>query len=164
MKATEFIQQGLNGARRYTEALIEKFATPEEWVAQPYPGANHALWCIGHIAGTDNMCLSILAPEKAREMKGYKELFGGGSTPQADVSAYPPVEEVLAYFRERRETLLEVFAGLTDDDLDRETPEGAPDFLPTVGAVFNIAIWHEGLHAGQASIAHRSLGKPPVMG
>ena len=32
-----------------------------------------------------------------------------------------------------------------------------------VAGVFLLCAWHEGLHAGQVSVARRSLGQPPVM-
>ncbi|MEK6237893.1 MAG: DinB family protein, partial [Planctomycetales bacterium] len=86
-----------------------------------------------------------------------------GSHPTTDVSAYPPVEEVLAHMRERRETLLKILDGLSEAELEQATPEGAPDFLGTFEAVFRMAGWHEGMHAGQLTIARRSLGHSPFV-
>ena len=71
------------------------------------------------------------------------------------------MEEVLAYMRERRAVLLELLADLSDEDLAKPTPEGAPEFLPDIGSVFETAVWHEGLHSGQLSVARRALGFPP---
>jgi hypothetical protein len=64
--------------------------------------------------------------------------------------------------RERRQTLLETLEGLTDRDLAKKTPAGAPDFLPDVASVFELAIWHEGQHSGQVSVARRALGHKPL--
>jgi hypothetical protein len=116
---------------------------------------------MGH---TDNFFISILAPERARSDARLAAKFGVGSHPTGDPADYPPVEEVLAYMRERREVLLGVLDELTDDDLGRPTPEGAPEFLPDFGSVFETAIWHEGLHSGQLSVVRRSLGYSPLMG
>ena len=164
MARRDHLKEALDGARGYSTSLFSSFGDQKEWVHQPHPSANHAMWCAGHIASTDNFALSVIAPERAVDKPRYKELFGSGSSPKSDVAAYPPAAEVLDYMAERRSTLLSVLDGLSDEDLAKATPEGAPAFMPTVGSVFRILIWHEGLHAGQASIAHRSLGKSPIMG
>lgn len=164
MSRTVFAKEALDFARGYTEGLLSQFQTPEEWVYQPHEHANHALWCAGHIARADNMAIRFIAPDKARDPEGHAELFGRGSQPTADASRYPSADEVLAYLRERRQTLLELLAGLSDADFDKSTPDDAPDFVPTIGSLFRLLVWHEGLHAGQASIASRGLGKPSVVG
>jgi hypothetical protein len=64
--------------------------------------------------------------------------------------------------RERRRALLDVLDGLSDEDLARKTPVGAPEFLPDVASVFELAIWHEGQHSGQVSVARRALGHKPL--
>jgi hypothetical protein len=164
MGKIEFIKDGLEMARNYTDGLFSQFQSADEWVHQPHPQANHALWCAGHLAATDDFAISLLAPDQVSPREGYKELFGGGSTPVADAAKYPSPAEILDYLKERRAALIGVLAGLSEADLSKPTPDDAPDFMPTVEAVFRIVTWHEGLHAGQASIAHRSLGKAPVMG
>ena len=35
--------------------------------------------------------------------------------------------------------------------------------LPDFAAVFETAIWHEGLHCGQITVARRALGFPPLV-
>ena len=87
-----------------------------------------------------------------------------GSQPTNNPADYPPVEEVIAFMRERRQTLLEVLDAASEDDLAKPAPEGAPDFLPDVASVFEMAAWHEGLHSGQLSVARRGLGNAPLFG
>jgi hypothetical protein len=57
----------------------------------------------------------------------------------------------------------EILEGLNDEDLDKPTPEGAPDFLATVRHVFELAVWHEGIHVGQLTVARRALGHAPLV-
>ena len=85
-----------------------------------------------------------------------------GSRPSNELSDYPATDEVLARMREQRETLLAVLDSLNEEDLGKPTPEGAPDFLGDYGSVFEMAIWHEGLHSGQLSSSRRALGYEPV--
>jgi len=164
MAKKELLKDSLLMARHYSNGLFAQFKTPDEWVHQTHPGANHPLWVAGHIANTDNFALSIVAPEKARDMPEHKAQFGGGSKPVNDASKYPNPDEILKLMAERRETVLAVLDGLSEDDLAKATPDHAPEFMPTVESVFRILSWHEGLHAGQASTANRALGNPPVMG
>jgi hypothetical protein len=63
---------------------------------------------------------------------------------------------------ERRATLLTALDALSDADLEQPLAKGAPDFLPDVGSVFEMAVWHEGLHSGQLSICRRAMGHKPV--
>ena len=89
-------------------------------------------------------------------------MFGMGSQPTSDVDAFPPVDEVLSYMRDRRGELLKVLNSMSDADLARPKPEGAPDMFTDLASVFETAIWHEALHAGQVSVARRALGHAPL--
>lgn len=164
MYAKDRFRRQLTSARSLSEKLLADFRTPEDWTHQVHPGANHALWFVGHMATTDNFLISLLAPEKANNSESLTSLFGMGSQPSREVSKYPPVEELLETMRERRRLLLEILDGLSEDDLANKTPKGAPDFTPDFASVFELAIWHEGLHSGQLSLVRRSLGHKPLMG
>ena len=158
------LQRQLKSARQISEGMLKDFETPHQWTHQVHPNANHALWFVGHMGMTDNFFVSVISPERARAAEGYAEKFGMGSQPTSNPADYPPPPEVLEFMRERRQALLDVLAGLTEEDLAKKTKEGTPEFLPDYGAVFEAAIWHEGLHTGQISVARRSLGKAPMMG
>ncbi len=164
MSVKEQFKAGLDFSRNYTSGLFANFETDDEWVFQVHPKANHALWCLGHIAYADNFFISLIDAEKAKANKFFSEVFGKGSEPVSDISKYPALEEVMAFFNERRETLLSVIDSLSEEDFDKAIEGEIGDRFPTVGAVCSTAIWHETLHAGQASIAHRGLNKSPVMG
>lgn len=164
MSLKERLQRQLESARQLSQRLLADFHSPEQWTHQVYDGGNHALWFAGHMANTDNFLISLVAPQRAIEKNGFGAAFGMGSRPSGDLADYPPIEEVLATMHERRATLLEVLAGFSDEDLARPTPAGAPDFLSDFGSVFELAVWHEGLHSGQLSMVRRSLGFAPVMG
>lgn len=163
MNHKQRLRQQLTRAREFSEQLLAAFKTPECWVHQVHPRANHPLWFAGHMGVVDNFMISLVAPERIAPRPEFQERFGVGSQPSARLADYPPVEEVLAYMRERRAALLEILDHLTDEDLSRPTPKGAPDFLSDFGAVFQAAAWHEGLHTGQVSVVHRALGNPPLV-
>ncbi len=154
----------LNLARGFTEQLFRQFQSPQEWTTQVFPGANHPLWVAGHLGFADNFALRHVAPERVEENENYHELFGMGSQPKSDPEAYPPVEEVLQFTRQRRQVLLEVLQNMQEEQLARKLPEGSLEMLSTVADLFGFIALHEGLHAGQMSMAHRSLGRPPLVG
>ncbi len=157
------LKSQLEKVRALTESLLKAFQTPEEWTYQVDATANHALWFVGHISTVDNFFISLLAPNEVRDHDGYRELFGIGSQPVSDPSAYPPVEEVLAYWRERRQTLLKVLDAMSEEDLARSVPDGSPAMWTDFASVLETAIWHETLHAGQVSVARKALGHAPLL-
>ena len=163
MSLKERLQRQLVNIRQMSERMLADFRAPEEWVFQVHPNCNHALWFAGHMAHIDNFFLSLVAPDKARSMSEFNARFGMGSQPTGRPDDYPPPETVLATMRERRQALLAVLADMTDDDLARKLPSGTPGFLSDVGSVFELAIWHEGQHNGQLSVARRALGHKPLM-
>jgi len=162
MNLKERLKQQLVNARQMSERMLADFKTPQQWTRQVQPGVNHALWFAGHMANSDNFFISVLAPEKSKDFGGRKALFGMGSQPVDDPSVYPDPEQVLGEMRERRLVLLQILDSLTEEDLAKKTPEGTPDFLSDVASVFETAIWHEGVHTGQLSIARRAIGCGPV--
>ncbi len=158
------LQGQLTRSRGFLEKILADFKTPQEWTHQVHPKANHALWVTGHLTTVDNFFTSLVAPEKAKDLPGYNEKFGMGSQPVADATAYPATDELLRNFRERRETLMGVLDGMTDEQLAEKMPPGSPEFFTDKASAFELAAWHEGMHSGQATIARRALGKKPLIG
>lgn len=157
------LQRQLAMVRQNTERLLADFKTPQQWTFQVHPACNHALWFVGHMATSDNFFLSLVAPDRSQQLPDFQARFGMGSQPTSDPAAYPAPESVLTTMRERRRTLLDVLEGFSDEDLAKKTPAGAPEFLPDVASVFELAIWHEGQHSGQLSVARRALGHKPLV-
>lgn len=155
----------LEMARKTSEDMLASFKSPQDWTHQVHPSANHAMWFAGHMASADNFFVASVAPDKAITLPpGYKEMFGMGSKPSANPADYPPAEEVLRLMRNRRQALLTALDSLSEADLSKPMPKGAPEFIKDQAALFEMAIWHEGLHSGQLSIARRSLGNAPLFG
>ncbi len=154
----------LEQARQTSENMLASFKTPQDWTYQVHPNANHAMWFAGHMASADNFFVGVVSPDKATTLPpGYKEMFGMGSKPSPKPGDYPPPEEVLKVVRDRRQALLAALDSLSEADLAKQ-PKDAPDFFKDMASVFELAIWHEGIHTGQISIARRALGHPPLMG
>jgi|SRR5436190_13316602 len=162
MELKNRLRRQLVNIRQMSERLLADFKTPEQWTFQAHPACNHALWFAGHMATSDNFFLSLVAPDKATQLPDFQAKFGMGSQPTNDPAAYPPHENVVATMRERRQALLAALDAMREEDLGKKTPEGAPEFLPDVASVFELAVWHEGQHRGQLSVARRALGHKPL--
>ncbi len=150
-------------SRKMIDGLIDSMKSTEDWVYQACPKANHGLWVVGHLALADNMFLGRLDESAASKPDGWDELFWFGSEVRADASKYPAPEEVVAYFRDRREKLNQAIEGLTEEFLASPTPdEGMCSEAPNMGAMLIFIAYHEGIHTGQFTIAHRGLGHDPM--
>jgi hypothetical protein len=163
MDLTSRVERQLRKVREVTETFLSAFQTPDQWTLQVHDKANHPLWVAGHLGTVDNFMISLLAPRETVAKAGYQEKFAMGSRPTSTPADYPDPAEVLAFMRERRSVVLKILAGLGDDDMAAPTPEGAPDVMPDVGSIFELAVWHEALHVGQITIARRALGYPPLV-
>lgn len=164
MSLKERLKTRLQKSRGFLERVLSDFKTPADWTHQVHPKANHALWITGHLATVDNFFIRLIAPEKSKDLPGYNEKFGMGSQPTSDAADYPAPEDLLALLRERREALLGILDGMTDERLLEKMPEGSPDFFTDKASAFEMAAWHEGMHAGQATIARRALGHECLVG
>lgn len=163
MSLKERLKTRLEKSRGFLEKVLSDFKTPQDWTHQVHPKANHALWITGHLATVDNFFITLVAPEKAKDFPGYNEKFGMGSQPSSNPADYPTPEVLLPQFRERRATLLGILDGLTDEQLSELMPEGSPAFFTDKASAFELAAWHEGMHAGQATVARRALGHACMM-
>lgn len=164
MSLKDRLRRQLIQTRELSEKLLADFHSRQQWVHQVHPGCNHALWFAGHMANSDNFFLSLVAPQQSIKLDGFAPRFGMGSHPTNQPDDYPPPAEVLETMRERRRTLMEVLDGMSEDDLSTPTPAGSPDFLTDFAAVFEMANWHEAMHAGQLSVTRRALGHQPLSG
>jgi len=153
----------LEWARKATLGLIEGIPA-EQLAAQPWPGANHVLWNLGHLATVDDFFLATVTgcgPALPAEWKGF---FFMGSTPHGDLGSYPPPSDVLEALAERRATLLEWFRAVPEALLAQPSPDSIRGFAATLGVLPLTLAWHEGLHAGQISAIRKALGMPPAFG
>ena len=121
---------------------------------------------MGHLGLADNAFISKFRPRLSDEPEGWKDKFWLGSEPVADAKFYPPIDETLEYFDQRREQLLAVLSDLSLEELAEPAPPAdSPSPIagaPNIGQVFFFIAYHEGMHCGQLSIARRGLGYEPL--
>ena len=153
----------LKFARQTTLGLLE--GVPEEKLThQPCVGANHALWIVGHLGYTDLMFLIHVGKKSIESPENWPKLFGMGSAPKPDASAYPALGKLKDTLADNREALLAWFASMSADELAKPLPNDFKSFASNHGMLMTSLAFHEGLHAGQLTVIRKSLGIAPMMG
>ncbi|MBU0641554.1 MAG: DinB family protein [Planctomycetes bacterium] len=147
-------------ARRATLGLLEEIPA-DKACHQIFPGANHALWIVGHLAAGENSFLTSLAGVTTDFPAEWNDLFATGSTPHPDPGKYPTLTEVRAQLDRRREELIRWFKDMSDEQLAAPLPAEYEAFARNHAALLPSIAWHEGLHAGQLTVIRKALGLPP---
>ena len=156
-RARGFLDLSREWTLKYLEGIPE-----DKYTHQPWPGANHVLWTLGHLAETEAYIAHFLRQgQQEQTPTKYAELFGIGSTPLDDPAKYPPPAEIRDHLTQCREELLATLESISEADLLKPAPEDffAPDLI---GAMFTLP-WHEAMHAGQIVALRKTLGLKPIM-
>jgi uncharacterized damage-inducible protein DinB len=153
----------LSFSRSIILKLIEDFPN-DKLTHQPWPGANHVLWVMGHLASADDAFLADLAGRDRALPAEWKDLFGMGSEPTDDPSRYPSFDDLRTAMEERRAAVVDWIGGLTAEDLAESLPEPWTTLSPNRAAFINTIAGHEAFHVGQISAVRRALGLPSAFG
>jgi len=127
---------------------------------QPFPGANHAIWTLGHLAWADDYFVR-LGGRAGGLPAGWADAVQWGSTPKADRSIYPPRSEVMEQLAASREALTAWLRSLTEAQLIAPLPDETKRFAANFAALPASIAWHEGFHAGQIAVIRKALGLKP---
>lgn len=143
------------------KAVFDAIPT-EDFMHQPFPGANHALWTMGHLATVDQYFLKSIAGRDDALFEKHKAQFFAKSQPSDNPRDYPPLEEVRKYFASSRAEFRKWIDSLDDAALAAPLPEKFQQFANShAGMVFRLC-WHEGMHYGQLTVIRKSLGLQPT--
>ena len=94
--------------------------------------------------------------------EGFAERYTKETAASDDDSAFDSKEDLLHIHQQQRAGTLAALSKLSDEDLDKATPESMQCYAPTVGSVFSLQGSHWLMHAGQWAVVRRQLGKPPL--
>lgn len=165
MNGNEVIKSALEMSRSWLTALVQDVKD----APTTFPtgkGGNHPLWAVGHITHSEAGVVSQFVFGEANPLAKWDALFGMGSEPVADASAYPPLDELLAEFDKVRARTMQLVDSYTEADLSKPShaPEEYKDMFGTVGQCLVSAALHATFHTGQIADARRAMGKKPVFG
>jgi hypothetical protein len=158
------------------QALKESMATPEmvcngyladltdeELFVRPVEGANHIAWQLGHlINGEHNMIESVCPGSMPAVPDGFAEKHTKETASNDDPGAFCSKDEYLKLAGEQRAATKAALEKLSDEDLDKPSPEAMQQVAANVGGMFSMQPTHWLMHAGQWAVLRRKLGRAPL--
>lgn len=162
MDFKESVRFQLEHARRMTENLIKEFKNRGEWLFQPHPDANNAIWIVSHLGLADNYMMVQLRPDGDFKPESLHSRYWFGSKPSAAEAENVAIAEALEYMADRRKNLMSIFEDITEKEWNSRPAEGSFGNFPSLGHIFLFNSLHEGIHFGQLTVCHRALGNPPL--
>lgn len=142
---------------------------PEDFGRMPKGvNLNSPAFNFGHLSTYPDMMLEMLGrKDLMRPKAGWDELFSAKAEcrDDPDGTIYPPMEEIVAQFRDRHRALLGVIGETGDEAFAGVNPyEPMRDMFPTLGAMTEfIMVAHTMMHLGQVSAWRRLMGLGPCM-
>ncbi len=165
MHTTQFIRHGLEFSGSTLLTFVEDMRDAPLTFPTPN-GGNHPLWVLGHLAVAECMLIQTFALGRSNPLAHWMPFFGPNTTPTADPSAYPSLDEVIGAFKTTRAATLAALDSMSDADLDRPgkaVPPEMAQFFGNVGMCFVHTIYHSCIHTGQVTDARRAAGREPLL-
>lgn len=159
MTAIELIAESLNTNVGFLKATLADFSDADMLV-RPVPGANHAMWQVGHLVVSHSGILAKISGRPAPEAPaGFLQKFAKETATIDDPAAFPKKDEVLNQLGKVMSAAADYIRTLTEADLNKPSPV-MQQVCPTVGSVILLLANHLNMHMGQMQVIRRKLGKP----
>ena len=134
--------------------------TDDHLFIRPHEKANHIAWQLGHLIAAEHNLNNMVCPDSMPPLpEGFADKHSKESAVSDDKSAFCTKDEYLKTMEEQRAGTLALLDELSDEDLEKPSPENIQKFGATVGAVIAGQSAHWMMHAGQWVIVRRQLGK-----
>ena len=129
--------------------------------------AVHPVFIFGHLAIYPDMVLGAIGRSDLVHPKSeqWGEHFMHGKECKSGCDCYPPLDEVVAFWKDRYETVIKAIGETDDSVFANECPiEGLRSRCATVGELCNfMVVFHTSFHFGQLSTWRRCFGLGPAM-
>jgi DinB superfamily len=155
------LRQSIDTARRMTLGLIEDIPD-DQWTYQPFAGANHVAFNLLHLLVSSDWGPTALGDPAHPWVDLFEGVLKQG--PLVDRASYPPKEVLLEALAAAQARFTGLLDRLRDEDLDRPTTGAIAEYAPTLGAVLDSHVWHEGFHCGEIAVIRKALGLGPRFG
>jgi len=133
--------------------------TDAELFVRTCPAANHAMWQVGHLVGSEAQMAGAINGRGSILPETFTNLFKKTTATVDDPAAFPTRAELMEAFEKVRATTVETVSALKDEDLGKTAP-GLPPFASTFGQLAVLLSTHVAMHIGQLQVMRRVLGKP----
>lgn len=159
MDAMTLVAQGLNASRNILGMTLADF-TDADMLVRPVPGANHALWQLGHLIAAEYQMIGGLGVKLPALPAGFAEKFDKtyGQNEAKDFG-YTKAQ-LLALYNQQRDAVVAGIKTLSEATLSAPSPEHMRAMCPTNADLVALGIGHDMMHIGQFQVTRRKLGKP----
>ena len=128
---------------------------PEDVVRRMKGGEGSSIaYLTGHLCSSRYGILKVLGRETHNP---YKELYGAGVGAR-EGSAYPPLAELAAGWRQTAEKLHAALDALTDEEALAPSDDSSPTADRTLRGQLAFIAWHESYHVGQIGLLRTEMG------
>src|SRR5262245_46950946 len=159
MRSIELIRDNLTKSRDRVLARIEDMR--EHGAVSPTPrGGCHTVWVVCDLDYIEALVVHRFMLGKVNPLAEWEKVFDGVDV-SADISEYPPFDEVLAKCREVRKSTLALIDSLSEDGLDQASanvPAGFEDTLGSYRHCLQYVADHWYMHRGHLADARRAAG------
>lgn len=163
MKAQDVLKASLKTTQMIFHSYVNDL-TDAELLERPGPGCNHLAWQLGHLISSNSSILNTIAPGAAPTLPaGFDDQHSKAMATSQDYSGFLTKEQYLELFRKLDEATLATFDRLTEDDLDKPSPENWRGKFPTLGSLAVLLASHTMMHVGQWVPIRRRLQKPVLI-
>ncbi len=150
----------LEFSRRMTLMFLDDIGE-KDFLHQPVPKGNHAMWICGHIVYVDDSILTAASGQESSLSDSWQNLFGLGSEPQSEPDMYCSREEMMENLASVRGDLISWFKGASEEKLLAPVEGGRFPLSTNVLGLASFGACHEAMHAGQLTVIRKSLGFSP---
>ena len=159
MTPTELLAANLTRNLEMMKGTLADFSDADMLV-RPVPGANHAMWQLGHCLSVETAGLHALTPDLVPPLPdGIAPKFAKETAKVDDPAAFSTKAELLALYAKPRAGAAQWVKGLTEADLNKPAPERFARMAPTLGSFILLLPTHLMMHVGQFQVIRRKLGK-----
>ena len=124
-------------------------------------GGCHPMWVLGHLTLVEAMTHELLAGD-ANPIASWGAMFAPGTQPTAEVTQYPPFQEVRSRYTQLRKRTLQLLDSLSEADLDKRVanpPQGLEEHFATYGKALLTLALHQMSHRSHITDAVRAAGR-----
>lgn len=137
--------------------------TEAEMMHRPAPDCNHIKWQVGHLIASENQMINQCIPGALPDLPaGFADKYSKEAAASDNADDFDRKEELMRIYEQQRTATIATLESLSDDDLDKETPEPMRGYAPNFGAAFLMQDAHWMMHAGQWAVIRRQLGREPL--
>lgn len=137
----------------------------DKMAAQTIPGMNHPAWLLGHLLAFEQLVITRVIGKTVKHPLGenWRDIYGIGSTPKADLKLYKPKEFYMEGLQESVGIIAEYIRQLPEADLQKPLPDAdLAKRIPNIARLLIILPTHRAYHAGQLAIWRKAAGLPHV--